>query len=283
MKAGGSPAPDYSLKQVGEMLGLSRSVLDRLIDAGFVSAQHGPRGSLHFSFRDLMLLRTAQALREAKIAPARIMRSLTRLRAELPAEMPLTGLCISAIGSQVAVREAGGARDAESGQWLIDFEATPPQGAVAFLPAALPAGREDTARSALQCLAQAVAFESADPAAAEAAYREALALQPGLSAAALNLGALLCEAGRCAEARRVTEAALQHDPASAPLHFNLAIALEDQGETEAAIVHYDRCLELNPELADAHYNAGHLHERMGRQRSAVLHFNAYRRQQAGRP
>jgi hypothetical protein len=68
----------YSLREVGKLLGLSRSILGRLIDAGFVSPTRGRRREYRFSFRDLVLLRAAQGLTEAKIPSSRILRSLRR-------------------------------------------------------------------------------------------------------------------------------------------------------------------------------------------------------------
>ena len=74
----------YTLSRVQEMLGVSRAVVMGLIDAGFVSPLRGPRKQLQFSFQDLVLIRTAQALQRANIPTRKIMRSLTRLRAALP-------------------------------------------------------------------------------------------------------------------------------------------------------------------------------------------------------
>ena len=40
----------YSLREVGKLLGLSRSILSRLIDAGFVSPTRGSRREYRFSW-----------------------------------------------------------------------------------------------------------------------------------------------------------------------------------------------------------------------------------------
>jgi len=93
----------------------------------------------------------------------------------------------------------------------------------------------------------------------------------------LNLGALLCESGRCAEAVQLYENALPAVTASAPVHFNYAIALEDAGQLTAAAQAYARALELDPGLADAHYNLGRLHEQLRNPQAALRHFSAYRR------
>ena len=78
------------------MLGLSRGVISGLVDSGFVTPSRGPGNALRFTFRDVVLLRTAVELQAARIAPRRILAALRKLRASLPAEMPLTGLRITA-------------------------------------------------------------------------------------------------------------------------------------------------------------------------------------------
>jgi hypothetical protein len=125
----------YTLRGIQDMLGISRGVITGLIGAGFVSPTRGPRNEYRFTFQDVVLLRTAYGLQAANIPARKILRSLARLRASLPDEVPLTGLRITAIGNDVAVREGTTQRNAESGQLLIDFEVTPANGGdtVAFL------------------------------------------------------------------------------------------------------------------------------------------------------
>ena len=115
------------------MLGLSRTIVAGLIAEGFVAPTRGPRNEWRFTFQDLMLLRTAHALQASKIPPRKILRSLARLKATLPRELPLTGLRITAIGADVAVRDRNGQWQADSGQLLMDFDVAPLAGSVAFL------------------------------------------------------------------------------------------------------------------------------------------------------
>ena len=124
----------FSLRRVQAMLGLSRGIVTGLIAEGFVTPTRGRRNEWRFSFQDLMLLRTAHALHASKIPPRRILRSLARLKATLPDTLPLTGLRITAIGSDVAVRSPQGPWQADSGQLLMDFDVVAPAaGSVAFL------------------------------------------------------------------------------------------------------------------------------------------------------
>jgi tetratricopeptide (TPR) repeat protein len=266
----------YTLRRVQATLGLSRSVVAGLIAEGFVAPTRGARNEWRFTFQDLMLLRTAHALQQAKIPPRRILRSLARLKAELPAQLPLTGLRITAIGADVAVRSPQGQWQAASGQLLMDFDvvAAPVAGSVAILER----GGGDDASAWFD---RAVALERSDPPGAEAAYQKAIALAPDHEAAALNLGAMWAEAGRHAELLALCDSALVEAPASALLHFNRAVALDHLERLPDAMAAYERCLALEPTLADAHYNLGRLREQLGDARGALRHFSAYRRLQRG--
>ena len=271
-----SAEPTYSLSRVREMLGVSRAVLTGLIDAGFVSPQRGPRNEHRFTFRDLMLVRTAYSLQLAKIPPRRILRSLLKLKASLPEELPLTGMRITAVGADVVVHDRLGNWAAESGQLLMDFEVARVEGVVTILQ---PRAAESAEVDPGTWLARGEALETTDKRKAEAAYRKALALAPDYVDAYLNLGALLCDMNRCDEAAQLYQDAFSRCPASALLLFNHAIALEDQGHLHEAVETYQRCLKVDPALADAHFNLGRLQEQLGDERGALRHFSTYRRLQ----
>jgi tetratricopeptide (TPR) repeat protein len=269
----------YSLKSVREMLGLSAGTLTRLIDAGFVTPARGPRNEYRFSFQDVVLLRTADQLLANKIPPRKVVKALVQLRRQLPSEAPLTGLRISAVGSDVAVRQGDLQWDAESQQLLMDFEVAPggSAGAVTFITrtATHAAGAPQPEAE----LAHAEALERSDPAAAEAAYRQVIRHAPDRIDAYLNLGALLYEASRHADALVVYEQGLAKAPREARLHYNRALALEDLGRENDALAAYEACIALAEDFADAHFNAARLYEQLGRKQLALRHFSAYRRLQ----
>ena len=277
----------YTLRDVQSMLGMSRATVSSLIAAGFVTPARGLRREYRFSFQDVVLLRTARSLQQAALPARRILRSLRRLRQTLPGELPLAGLRITAVGSDVAVREGGAQWNVESGQLLFDFDVTGGGDTVRILnrsaaPAAAASDRTP-ASGPDAWFAQAVALEPRDPAAAEAAYRRAAAESLGCADAALNLGVMLCEAGRAADAVAVYRDALTHCPAEPLLHFNLAVALEDLDQPTEALAGYESCLRMAPDFSDAHYNAGRLAELLGQSSRAIRHYNAYRRLQPPDP
>lgn len=268
-----SAEASFTLKRVQQMLGLSRTTVTGLIAAGFVAPVRGPRNALRFSFQDLMLLRAAFALQQASIPPRKILRALAKLKADLPPELPLTGLRLTAVGDDVVVRDRLGQWQADSGQLLMDFEVSSVAGSVSVFPSAATSASPQS----IDWFRRGEQLESVDRAAAEDAYRQAISADPSIPAPYLNLGAMLCEAGRCDEAVALYDMAVMtvgHEPR---IHFNHAIALEDLARFDDADAAYARVLAIDGSFADAHYNLGVLREKRGDDKGALRHFNAYRR------
>ena len=267
----------FTLRGAQEKLGLSRTVLSGLIRAGFVTPSRGARNEHRFTFQDLALLRTAHALQKSNIAPRKILASLAKLRASLPAEIPLTGLRITAVGADVAVRNGQGRLEStSSGQYLLDFDMAGTGANVSFLDRSPPVVPEPSAATWFR---RAEELEAMDGVAAQAAYRKAIELDPSFADAYLNLGAMLCEAQHCDAAVSLFDSAIVACPGSALIRFNRAVALEDLGRFEEAVSSYELSLKLDTSLADAHFNIARLKERLGDSQSALRHFNAYRKLQ----
>jgi tetratricopeptide (TPR) repeat protein len=268
---------DFSVGGLQSLLRVSRRVLSGLIAAGFVTPSRGPRNELRFTFRDVVVLRTAFQLRSAKISSRKILNALSRLKAELPDELPLSGIRVTAVGNTVAVKTGPSQWDANTGQLLLDFEVAEIKGDVVFLDTAPQ--QKDAAVQAEDWYALAEELTHSDVKGAEQAYRKALELSPEpFYAAYVDLGALLCEdERRCDEALRLFEQGLAHFPEDEVLHFNRAVALEGVGRLDDAERGYARCLELNPSFANAHHNLGLLRDRRGDKQGLVRHLNAYRR------
>ena len=270
----------YSLRDIQSMLGVSRAVITGLVAAGFVTPSRGERREYRFSFQDIVLLRTAHRLQAARIPPRKILGSLKRLKATLPEELPLTGLRITAVGSEIAVREGATQWHVDSGQLLMDFEVVPTQGAPGTSASVTVLSREpDAEETAADCFARAMDLEERDRAGAERAYRRAISAAPRFVDPYLNLGVMLCDEGRCTEAVDLYRQAIAHASSQPLLHFNLAIALEDAKRYEEALASYEACMALDPGFADAHYNAARLHEMLGHARQAIRHYSEYRRLQ----
>ena len=230
----------FGVREVEKLLRLPRSTIRALVEAGFVTPGRGPRNTLRFSFQDLIVLRTAQALAAARVPAKRINRSLKELRRHLPETMPLSGLSIDAVGDRVVVKQGASRWQAESGQYLLAFEGDPVTGALKIIAPEPP------------------------PAAESLEDR-------------IDQGYDLHEAGRLKEAEAAYRKALETHGPDALLLYNLGVLLEDMKRKSEAIEAYQAALHVDPLMADGHYNLALLCEELGKAQEAIRHMAQYRR------
>ncbi|MBM4383979.1 MAG: tetratricopeptide repeat protein [Deltaproteobacteria bacterium] len=295
------PPASLTTAEVARVLGVSEARVRAFVRAGWCAP--GRRGrALAFRFQDLVVLRAAKSLHDARVPAARVKRALRALARELGESSELSGLRIAADGKRVVVQRGGARFEPESGQLLLEFSASElasdaarvigsriaTERADAREPLragrARAAAREEAAREPApdaRSLAR-IAFdealaheESCDPAAAIRCYRRALARDASFADAAVNLARLLHEAGRAKEAAALYERALALDPRDAEVHYNLALALEDTRGAAAAMHHYEHAIALDPSFADAHWNLAGLLEAAGKKQEALRHYRAY--------
>ena len=263
----------YSARDVERLVHLPRSRLRALVEAGFVSPARGPRNAWRFSFQDLIVLRTAQALAAANVPHKRITRSVKELRRRLPESIPLSGLNISAQSDGLVVKEGARRWRAESGQYLLGFEVDPAEGSLS------PLERQDTEPpgSAEDWFERGVALETQDSQKALEAYERAVAEDPGHLRARINLGCLLHETGRLDRAESVYREAMRVSGDDPVLLYDLGVLLDDRGRRIEALEAYQAALRADPAFADCNFNLALLCERLGKPREAIQHLAAYRR------
>jgi tetratricopeptide (TPR) repeat protein len=269
---------DVTLSKLQSMLGVSRRVVEGLIEAGLVTPARGSRNEMRFSFQDVVMLRTALQLRSSRTSPRKIREALARLKRELPDTLPLSGIRVAAEGDSIVVKTGPSRWDAVTGQMLLDFEVAEVKGDVVVFDAT-PERKSAAAAQAQEWYELAEQLVKSDPAGAEHGYRRAIELAPEpFYSAYVDLGALLCETeGQCQDALTVFEEALSHFPDDAVLHFNRAVALDMLDRLDEAKQGYERCLAINPEYADAHHNLAILLDKRGDRRGLIRHLSAYRR------
>lgn len=260
----------YGVRDVERVLRLSRNQILGLVRSGFVTPSRGPRREYRFTFQDLIVLRLARSLSEARLTRARIRGALRELKRRLPDSVPLSGLRICAHGDEVVVRDGRVHWQAESGQYLLDLEVSVHGGALHVLergPLTFPKQRFEQTHPA----------EVSDPAAARAVYERCVRENPDDVGAYVNLGRLLHRAGDLEGAERVYRKAREMCPPDAALLFGLAMLLEERKRTAEALETYQKALFIDPGLAEAHLRLARLYERLGYAEDAIRHRGCYRR------
>jgi tetratricopeptide (TPR) repeat protein len=268
----------YTTRDVAKLLGLSEAQVRSQARVGYLAPDRGPHNGYRFSFQDLVLLRTAKELSDARIPPRRIRRALRALTLDLPAGRSLSGVRISSEGDRIVVRDGSEAWNPESGQLLLDIHVAElaAQARPVARRLAQRARRADQPLTADQWCDLAGDLETVAPKDAQDAYSRAVALDPGHATARVNLGRLLQDLGLPARAVQQYRAALAIQPRHPTAAFNLGTALEDLGRRSEAILAYRKALEADPDFADAHFNLARLYERTGKRAAALRHLKAYK-------
>jgi tetratricopeptide (TPR) repeat protein len=272
----------YDTKDLERLFGLPASAVRALARAGNIQPVRRS-GRLHYSFHDLVVLRTASALRAAKISSQRINKTLQELRSALPEGSALNEISLTALGNRIAIREGQSLRESESGQYALALEIIEEKGRLHVISHQDEAPAPDKSwaaaaslggNSADQHYERALSIEDGNPQAAQRAYELCLKANPDHMEARINLGRLLHLAGRLTEAERVYRVGAKADPFIA---FNLAVVLEDLQREPEAISAYREALALDPHFADAHFNLARLYERAKDPKASLRHLLAYRR------
>jgi tetratricopeptide (TPR) repeat protein len=247
------------------------------VNAGFVTPSRGERRQLRFSFQDLIVMRAARSLIEANIPRRRILRSLEELRRHLPADLPLSGLSIRAIGDRVVVRDGTVHWQADDGQYVLGLDVEANGKELRVVEHKSPQKDRAPAEDGEALFNDALVLEESSPEEALRTYQRAVKLDACNIAAWNNWGRLLHEQGKLREAERTYRHAFEACGPDALLMFNLGVVLDDLGEPDAAMDAYRSSIEDDPTLADAHYNLARLYEAAGMPQHAIRHYGQYRR------
>jgi tetratricopeptide (TPR) repeat protein len=269
----------YSAAEVARILEITPRQVRAAVVAGWLDPGRGPRGELRFSFQDLVSLKTARGLFQARLPARRVRETLSKLRGQLPEE-GVSSVRITVDGDRIVASDGREQWQPESGQILFDFgtgEQAPPSARVEpqEFPKA-PAPRTAPVPSAEEWYRRGCDSEASDSKRAIEAYRKALEIDPEHPDAHINLGRLLHESGDAASAEEHYRKALASRPNDPTAAFNLGVSLEDLDRPTDALAAYEKAVALDPSNADAHWNAANLCENLGRIAQALRHLKEYR-------
>lgn len=268
----------YSAKEVATLFGMKIGRLRYWSRIDFLapSARRGRRR--YYTFQDLIGLRAAKGLIDKGVPLKEVRKSVEALRHALPKVVrPLAELRVIAEGHAMLVRDDSRTFEARTGQMVIDFRVDSLRDDVVRVLRYEPTAEDR--RGAYEAYLEGCRLDE-DPAsydAAEAAYLEALRLDPGLAHALTNLGNLCYRRGDEESAfRRYTEA-LDLDPNQPEALYNLGFMALDHDEHQMAVQHFEQALRCDPAFADAHFNLALTYETLGDKAAAKPHWEIYLR------
>jgi tetratricopeptide (TPR) repeat protein len=292
----------YSIRDVARILAVQESRLRYWMQVGFVGPTVRKGGRFYYTFCDLVAVKSAKDLLEAKVTLQKARKAVEGLRKALPGDThPTSKLRVCSDGETIVALADDIAFSPVSGQVVMAFSLESfgaHVGEVLAMPRVDPClgggltgaptavSDEPTeangGTTAYRHFVEACAAEDrGDSQTAEHLFRQAIDLEPNMSAALTNLGNLVYRQGELEEARKLYERALDHDPLQAEARYNLANLLEDLGETELAIAELRRVCSSCPEFADAHYNLGLMLAQVGGTAQAKQHLERYLELDAG--
>jgi Tfp pilus assembly protein PilF len=113
------------------------------------------------------------------------------------------------------------------------------------------------------------------------AHEQALALNPGLVQAHINLISLFGRVGKFTKAEEHYRAALEINPDLPDVHYNFGVLRVAQERFAEAAAAFQQCLQLNPHYAEAHLNYAAMIERDGKLDEAAQHYRKAIENKAG--
>lgn len=254
----------FTAADIARLLGLSAGKLRSLEKAGVVvpTALKGKRRA--YTFPDVIALRVARDLFQKRVKMREVAEAVQNLRRALPkVTRPLAELRIVSDGRRMVVKSASGTFEPATGQMVLDFEVKDLRDDVVRV--LRPAVGGERARSAYDLYVQASSLDE-DPATldeAEALYRRAIELDPGLAIAYTNLGNVCFRRGDDEAAEALYRRALGIDQAQPEAQYNLGYVMLERGQARESIGYFRGALESDPRFADAYFNLAMAYEQVG--------------------
>lgn len=110
---------------------------------------------------------------------------------------------------------------------------------------------------------------------AEQLYGRAVALDPQLAIAYVNLGNIRWRRGAETEALDLYKQALRIDARQPDALYNVGYVLLERGDARAAAEYFERALKGDPRFGDAHFNLAMAYEQVGESAKARPHWKRY--------
>lgn len=275
---------DFGVREVAQILGLTPRQVRRWVRDGLVTPARGPRGELRFDFQDLVILRTAKGLVDAKVHPRRLRRALVALRERLPRGRSLAEVQIALEGDELVVRDRSGAWDPLSGQAVFDFSVAELYARVAPIEGEVdppPIDEDDDEHGIpLAWPANVSVLPTSSRPSGLRRDEGPPELDPDDAAAELDavgwleIADALEEDRRPAQARDALRRALELDPWSSVIRRRLGRVLEQEGRIDLAEAHLRLGRTLDPEDPELALHHGRMLAHLGEHERGLEAFEA---------
>jgi tetratricopeptide (TPR) repeat protein len=263
----------YSTREVADLIGLKPAQVRHYVRRDLLVPDRTERGDYRFTFQDVVVLRTAKSLLDARVTTRRAYKVLLKLKRELQHAGPMSAVRVFADGNTVVVRDENLVWNAETGQAHIEFSVKELAGNLATLTNRnLIVANEADAMDTDEWYNLGLDLEEVDPDKAPEAYRKALDLDPRNADAHVNLGRLYQLTGDLKRAKRHYELAIAAVPTHQLGHYNMGTLFDELDEIDQAAAYYVKA----PSVPDAHYNLARICELKGDEVSALRHMREYR-------
>lgn len=264
----------FSTAEIARILDVSPDWVRAQARVSLIFPTRNPRGHFRYSFRDILLLRTARGLRCAEISARRVSTTLTSLSRRLPSGKSMSSLKLLRRGNEILARDRAAVWNPATGQMLLEF-GQPSSSGVSELPARGYRVRETNDACDWFDLGLEYEHRNANQE-AEAAYRRACELDLEHVNARINLGRLRHAVNVLEEAESLYREALDIDPQHPIALFNLGVVLEDRGALGSAIECYKLAIDADPDIPEAHYNLARLYVKQSEEAEAIRHYARYK-------
>jgi len=254
----------YDRKEVARLFGMKEGRLRYWDRTGFIAPTARVGRRRLYSFQDLISIRAAHGLIEQGVPSRQVRISVEALRRALPRVVrPLSELRVVADGRSLVVQDQDGAFEPVTGQLVLDFRVDALRDDVVRL-LRQPRSQEQR-RAAYEYYLRGCRLDE-DASCydeAEAAYREAIRLDPSFANALTNLGNLRYRRGDLESAEALYRQALSLDAEQPEAHYNIGFLRFEEALFDDAIASFRQAVELDPSFADAHFNLALAIEEVG--------------------
>ncbi|MEM7164808.1 MAG: tetratricopeptide repeat protein [Planctomycetota bacterium] len=272
----------YTIPELSRLLGVSGHRIRTWIRRGLLSPTENRGGIDYFDFEQVAIGRMLQGLVRSGARPEELQRRLGRLQQWLTAdaETEAGDSIVTDDSGALRVRLEDGSVADDEGQLQFDFAPRKSARITQVQPHA-PAHRQMHPFHAAGCsdepwFTTGSSYEERGALEeAERAYRRALETEGPRPEILFNLGNVLYNLDRTADAAQCFLSAVELDAGYVDAWGNLGIALTDLGQGPEALAAYHEALTLNPDHADTHYNLAETLYQMGRIRQAREHWRIY--------